>query len=162
MSLPAPPDDGSPGTGPTRHGGTDVPRPHGDLEAGHDHGVRSEEDHVPALRLALVGAAALLVFFVGSWITVGYFGARMQARGPITIPPEIGLSKINLVEQQPFAQAVRGERSKARQLQRLGSYGWVDRKAGVAHIPIEEAMRLVASGVRPGPETGAPAPGGQP
>jgi hypothetical protein len=28
--------------------------------------------------------------------------------------------------------------------QTLNSYGWVDEKAGVAHIPITEAMRLVA------------------
>jgi hypothetical protein len=28
--------------------------------------------------------------------------------------------------------------------QRLASYGWVDRDKGIAHIPIEEAMRRVA------------------
>ena len=28
--------------------------------------------------------------------------------------------------------------------QRLNSYGWVDQKAGVAHIPIERAMELIA------------------
>ncbi len=27
--------------------------------------------------------------------------------------------------------------------ERLSSYGWVDRKSGVAHIPIDEAMKLV-------------------
>ena len=27
---------------------------------------------------------------------------------------------------------------------RLHSYGWVDRKQGIAHVPIEEAMRRVA------------------
>ncbi len=131
---------------------------------GHDHGVRSEEDHVNALKIILVGVGALLVFFLGSWATVAYLGARMEAHGPITIPPEIGLSKIGLVEQQPFAQAVRGERAKVQQRERLESYGWVDRQAGVVHIPIAEAMRLVASGARvgPAPADGAPPPGGQP
>jgi hypothetical protein len=33
---------------------------------------------------------------------------------------------------------------KQRQLQRLSSYGWVDQGAGVVHIPIEDAMRIVA------------------
>ncbi len=31
-----------------------------------------------------------------------------------------------------------------KQEQELNSYGWVDEKAGVAHIPIERAMQLVA------------------
>ena len=141
---------------------SDAPR--NDELHGHAHGVRSEEDHVPALKIILVGVGALLVFFLGSWVTVAYLGARMEAHGPITIPPEIGLSKIGMVEQQPFAQAVRGERAKVRQLQQLESYGWVDRKEGVVHIPIQEAMRMVVSGVRPGPgvDAGAPPPGGQP
>lgn len=30
-----------------------------------------------------------------------------------------------------------------KQEQQLNSYGWVDEKAGVAHIPIEQAMRLI-------------------
>jgi hypothetical protein len=29
---------------------------------------------------------------------------------------------------------------------RLGSYGWVDRAAGIVHIPIERAMELIAEG----------------
>ena len=125
--------------------------------------VRSEEDRIPGLRLVMVGLAALLIFFVGSWITVGYLHARQRAAGPPVIPPEIGRNKIGLVEQQLFDLSVRGERARTRDLERLGSVGWVDRNAGLAHIPIDEAMRLVAAGVRPGPtEGGAPPPGGQP
>lgn len=131
---------------------------------GHGHGVRSEEDHVPAIKIILVGVGALFIFFLGSWAAVAYLGARMEAHGPVTIPPEIGLSKIGMVEQQPFAQAVRGERAKVRQLKRLESYGWVDREAGVVHIPIEEAMRRLLSGERPGAAPSAPPPptGAQP
>lgn len=129
----------------------------------HEHRTRSEEDHVPSLTVLAVGVAALLVFFIGSFITVSYLHARQEANGPMVIPPEIGQNKIGLVEQQIFDLAVRGERSRARQLERLGSTGWVDRQAGVAHIPIDEAMRLVASGIRPGPIAGgSPPPGGQP
>jgi hypothetical protein len=36
------------------------------------------------------------------------------------------------------------ERQFAAQQQRLNTYGWVDEKAGTAHIPIERAMELVA------------------
>jgi hypothetical protein len=30
--------------------------------------------------------------------------------------------------------------------QRLESYGWVDRKAGIVRIPIEKAMKLIVEG----------------
>ena len=103
-------------------------------------GVRSEEDRVSAPAILGVGAAALVLFFLAALVTVLYWRGKMDERGPIAIPPEIGQSKIGLVEQQPFDLAVRGERDRAHRLARLGSYGWVDRAAGVAHIPIDEAM----------------------
>jgi hypothetical protein len=33
---------------------------------------------------------------------------------------------------------------QAREHERLSTYGWVDRQAGVVHLPIERAMELVA------------------
>ena len=139
---------------------------HDTLPSGeHDHGVRAEEDRVPVLRLVLIGVAALLVFFVGSFAAVTYLRLRQAERGPIAIPPEIGRSKIGLVEQQQFELSLRADRAKAKQLERLGSVGWVDRQAGVAHIPIDAAMQLVVRGVRPSPVSGAPGAqtgGGQP
>jgi len=39
--------------------------------------------------------------------------------------------------------------------QQLNSYGWVDEKAGVAHIPIDQAMQLIAQrGLPTTPQTG--------
>ena len=43
-------------------------------------------------------------------------------------------------------------RLKKQELDRLNRYGWVDRKAGIAHIPIDRAMDILA-------ETGLPEPG---
>jgi hypothetical protein len=34
---------------------------------------------------------------------------------------------------------------KAEELRRLNGYGWVDRKAGIAHIPIDRAIEIVSS-----------------
>jgi hypothetical protein len=34
---------------------------------------------------------------------------------------------------------------KQAELQRLNEYGWVDQSAGIAHIPIDRAMEIVAS-----------------
>jgi len=106
---------------------------------------------------------ALVIFFLGSIAAVGYLRARQEERGPIAIPEEVGQSKIGLVEQQIFDLAVRGERAQEKKRERLGSTGWVDKKAGVAHIPIAEAMRLVARGVRSAiPAGGESTSGGQP
>jgi hypothetical protein len=115
----------------------------------HAHDVRSEEDRIDSRAIVLVGVASLVLFFLASLVAVSYFNHEMSARGPVTAPPEIGQSKIGLVEQQQFGLAVRGERTRAKELQQLGSFGWIDQQAGVARIPIDEAMRLVVSGARP-------------
>jgi hypothetical protein len=36
------------------------------------------------------------------------------------------------------------EKLRAEEEAKLKSYGWVDQKAGVAHIPIEQAMKIIA------------------
>jgi hypothetical protein len=39
--------------------------------------------------------------------------------------------------------------------EKLNSYGWVDQKAGIAHIPIDQAMQLIAQrGLPTTPQTG--------
>lgn len=43
--------------------------------------------------------------------------------------------------------------------QELNSYGWVDKNAGIAHIPIEQAMQIVAQqGLPTTPQTGTVPP----
>jgi hypothetical protein len=47
-------------------------------------------------------------------------------------------------------------RMRAEEQRRVDSYGWVDRKAGIAHIPVERAMDILAkTGL---PKVAAPAP----
>jgi hypothetical protein len=134
----------------------------------HGHGVRSEEDRIATGSILAVGIGALVVFFLASAVAVAYLRVSQGERPPLPVPPEVGRSKIGMVEQQPFELAVRGERDRAVRLERLRSYGWVDRGAGVAHVPIDRAMDLVVKGVRPAPGPG-PGPaqqerriGGQP
>lgn len=135
-------------------------------EHGHAHGgVRSEEDRISTGRILAVGLSSLLLFVVAGFFVWAYFDARQADRTALAIPPEIGRSKIGMVEQQLFDRAQRGERDRATRLERLGSFGWVDRGAGVAHIPIEQAMELVGKGVRArsGPaQEERRIPGGQP
>jgi hypothetical protein len=127
--------------------------------------VRSEEDRISTPAIIWVGVGSLVVFFLAGLAASVYLFARQGEHGPIPIPPEVGQSKIGLVEQQDFDLAVRGERDREARRERLGSFGWVDRSTGVAHLPIDVAMDLVAKGVR---AQGGPAqeertsPGAQP
>jgi hypothetical protein len=117
---------------------------------GHDPGhARSEEDRVSPGPIVAVGVGALVVFFLASWVTISYLRVKQGDRPPLPIPAELGQSKIALVEQQLFELSTRGLRDRDAQRERLGSYGWVDRKAGVVRIPIDRAMELSAQGVRP-------------
>jgi hypothetical protein len=128
-------------------------------------GVRSEEDRISTGKVVAVGIASLLLFFFASLATSLYFKARRAEAGPVRVPAEIGSSKIGMVEQQLFDRSERGARDRAVRQERLRSYGWVDRRQGVVHLPIERAMELVAGGARPPPGEGAAPPrppGGQP
>jgi hypothetical protein len=103
--------------------------------------------------VVLVGLAALLTFAVASFVAMAYLRHEAGAHPAPALPPELGRTKIALVEQSLFSDgnALRGEKDRAARLARLNGRGWVDRARGVAHIPIEEAMALVAAGARPPP-----------
>jgi hypothetical protein len=124
-------------------------------EHGHAHGgARSEEDRISTPRIVAVGIASLLIFIVSGILVSMYFEARMTAARLPPMPAEVGRSKIGMVEQQVFDLAMRGARDRSARLERLGSYGWVDRSAGIVHVPIEQAMQLVEKGARARPGGG--------
>ena len=138
--------------------------PHGAQGQGHG-AVRSEDDRIATPKIVAVGVGSLLLYFHAGLATAVFLQVKEGEHGPIPIPPEVGQSKIAMVEQQYFDLSVRGERERTARLERLRSYGWVDRSTGVAHVPIDLAMDLVAKGKRasggPGQEE-RNAPGGQP
>jgi len=116
----------------------------------HDSGAhpRSENDHVDSRSVLLVGFGALAIFILAGAATVGWIRHSNAATPQAALPAEVGQSKIGLVEQQLFDTQLRGARDAAAQRAHLDGTGWVDRKAGVLHIPIAAAMELVAQGVR--------------
>ncbi len=116
---------------------------------GSGHGVRSEDDRVPSYSIVAVGVAALVLFFLASFVTIAFIRVKEGERPLLPVPPEIGQSKIGIVEQQLFETATRGRKDQDERLRRLRSYGWIDRKSGIVRIPIDRAMELSARGVRP-------------
>jgi hypothetical protein len=116
------------------------------------HRVRAEVDRIASGKVVFVGLASLVLFFLASVGATRMLAARraeLLPEGPPPLPGEAGSPKIGIVEQQLFANTNTGERWRAEQRRRLDGYGWVDRGAGVIHIPVDRAMDLVAGGERP-------------
>jgi len=93
-----------------------------------------------------VGIGSIVVFAIAILIVVRMLHARekaLQPIGPDPMPLQIGQVEIGIVDQVPFdvtrtLQAYRDDR-----IQRLETWGWVDRKAGTVHMPIDRAIELV-------------------
>jgi hypothetical protein len=116
------------------------------------HLVRAEEDRISTRRIVAVGIASLVLFFLASLVATRMMErdrAALLPDGPPTPPSEVGRAKIGMVEQQLFGRTRTGEEWKAEQRRRLDGYGWVDRKEGLVHIPVDRAMDLMVQGERP-------------
>lgn len=101
---------------------------------------------VRAVGATALGVAAFLVFIalVLAW---GYSGATRDVyKAPTMLPPAPAL------QSDPHSELIAYEKEKQA---RLTSYGWVDRAKGIVHIPIDEAMRRVATQGIPGWPGGA-------
>jgi hypothetical protein len=97
---------------------------------------------------ALLGVAggAVVAFAISIFIVVRVLHARekaLQPMGPDPVPAQIGQREIGIVEQVPFDVTHALQIYRSDRLRRLEHWGWVDRKAGIVHMPIEEAMDLV-------------------
>jgi hypothetical protein len=97
-------------------------------------------------KVIAVGVISLAVFAVGSIWSVAILREKqkeMNPSGRVTLPAELGQEEIGIVDQVPFDLNHWVHKYKQEQEQRLDSYGWVDRKAGTIHVPIDRAMELL-------------------
>jgi hypothetical protein len=110
----------------------------------------SYEKQDASLRLIAI-AAALVVFDVAASLGIGAWWYRARYGGADAVPATFReTSFTHGAEAQPdVVRAAQAVGATARE--RLETYGWVDRAQGVAHIPIERAMDLVAHGAKPVP-----------
>ena len=108
--------------------------------------------------LATLGLATVMVLLV-LWGMFSYFRGKSAERGPLPSPrmytsaPSVPQPRL-----QPNPVADYDAYHRYGQAT-LNSYGWVDQKAGIARIPIDKAMDLVAERGLPWKKPGAgPAP----
>jgi hypothetical protein len=114
--------------------------------SGVDFEVHQEDDVVSSSSLVRFGFVSVVigavgVFFAG-WILVVVVGALRPSfagpGGPAPAPREIAG-----IDQTPIWQTRAGEDLLERQRRELDRWSWVDRRAGIANIPIDRAMGLV-------------------
>ncbi len=114
--------------------------------------MRQEPDRPNVRALAVTGVAALLVSGAAV-LAVGLLQSgrshQLVPHAPRTEPAAVGRAQIGIVDQRIFGHDPSNGEIQARARDLLEGYGWVDRDAGVARIPIERAMQLVAGGARP-------------
>jgi hypothetical protein len=97
-----------------------------------------------------VGLGAIVIFILAIWISFRFMNAReklLQPNGPDPIPLQIGQGEIGIVDQVPFDVTRSYAAYRKERTERLNQWGWVDRKQGIVHMPIETAMeKVVAEG----------------
>jgi len=95
-----------------------------------------------------VGVGSVIIFAVATlWSThiLNATRSEMQPAGPPPIPKEVNQYEVGIVNLRVFALDQRAAQKRLRQMERLDSYGWVDRETGVAHIPVSEAMKMLVA-----------------
>jgi hypothetical protein len=117
-------------------------------------------DRRSLLRLALIFVIGFVLIVGAAWLgwalAIRNDAVRSVQREPMAPPPPRLLS----------APGTDAAAARAAAGARLGSYGWVDRTTGIAHVPIDRAMALLvqrqqASSANAPPGNGAAPKGGR-
>jgi hypothetical protein len=104
------------------------------------------DEHVAGYKIVAVGVIALAVFAAAvAWSAriLDRTARTLSPSGPLPVGKEIGKPEIGIVDQVPFETTRAAERYRREQLQKLNSYGWVDQRKGIIHVPIEKAIEEV-------------------
>ncbi len=112
----------------------------------HDYEVHQEEDLLPVKPLVRVYLTSILVGAIGV-----FFGGVILAAATGALRPDVSgprgqraaPDQISHVEETLVWNTRRGLDLREKQRAELQNWGWVDRKAGLAIIPIDEAIDIV-------------------
>lgn len=106
------------------------------------------EEAISWFKVIGTGLGALILFAIATWISWRFMNARERALQPLPLGPaaaatQLGEQEINIVDQVPFDVTRRLQTYRRERIERLSSWGWMDKKAGTIHMPIGRAMDLV-------------------
>lgn len=114
--------------------------------------IEHEPDNPNVVKSVVIACGTLAVFGVG----LGYVIVVLQVtQTPArtlggAVPKETGRDEIGMVEQRMFEGDTRLKIESQAQRNELENYGWIDRDAGIVHIPIARAMaEIVQDGGTP-------------
>ena len=107
-----------------------------------------EGDGVDMKKILLVGIGSLTLFAISclvAYFMLSHNRHEYDVEGRPPEPSMIGKPEIGIVDQPEFNHDNRLEEWKRAKQFRLNSYGWVDRKKQIIHIPIDKAIDQVVS-----------------
>ncbi len=120
--------------------------------------VYQEEDRVSGRKGLYLMVFAVAVALGGIWIAIALLRGR-EAAIP-GAPPlawaaprtevDTGPAQIHGVRQTQIVDDASADSLAARQRRQLRTFGWVDRRGGLVHIPVDEAIGMVVAGQTPG------------
>lgn len=117
-----------------------------------------EPDAIPGRLLTLIGAGVIVVTVVLGMVAVAIVQSDLEDQ---FVPPRPGqrtrtLEQAHLRTEGLLARPIAPpHQEQARRSQR---WGWVDREAGVVHMPLDVAMQLRLAQARVEPQEGARSP----
>ncbi len=144
-----------------------------EMENRHNPGVEFEPQDLAARNVVqfLIGVAVMVALAsVAVWGIYKYMDAYQRGHQPAQNPllektaTDTRVVNPGDIEKFPQPRLERNERLeindfRLQEEKQLNSYGWVDEKAGVAHIPIESAMQLIVDrGLPVAPKAGTVPP----
>ena len=110
---------------------------------GHE-GFDRELDLKTILRFGAILAVIVVVVLIGMWGMSVLFKAQEQAADPRPSPiPEANLRRLPPEPRLQVSPPRDMNEFRAREAALVGSYGWIDRRSGIARIPIDRAIDIV-------------------
>ncbi len=116
---------------------------HQPLPKKNGHGGGYEKQDV-GFRFAMVFISALLLAVVVVLVfLVWFYRVIVPPRQPSTPTPAVQQRPLPPAPVLQVNPAVDMQKFRQREEQKASSYGWVDEKGGIAHVPIQRAMEIV-------------------
>jgi hypothetical protein len=103
-----------------------------------------ESDRVPGRKLAAIGIAGVAIMLASifvAWLLMRARSSEPEQQASAAPPP----AALGTVERGLFDETSRGLDERAAHRRELDGLGWVDRDAGIAHIPIDRAIDMVVA-----------------